>query len=321
MYTSKMKKKHLIKFNSVKLNLNKILIGLLIIAVFLIGILVNKIALLSQNSKQTQTVTQAQEKAKTEAQNLVRIENKVINKKGYNLKISWNNLGKQLITDGVIDEKKLAQSILGKDNLTNDDTKYLDGSNQTLTLNTQNSHFWLNVLWGLGLANKNKLLDSGDMQTSGNPADFASTGGYTLGQGDPMSYYSKYSYINLSPSQQAMVEEVAKNIYRPCCGNSAAFPDCNHGMAMLGLIELMVSQNFSKGDIYKAALAVNTYWFPQTYLSIAYHFEKLGKDYSKIPAQEILSNAYSSSQGNAKVQQETIGITWPNQGSGGSCGA
>lgn len=321
MYISRMKRKQLIKFNKRKINLNKVLVGLLIISIFLVGILVNKIILLSQNSKQAQTVTQAQEKAKTEAKNLARIENKVINKKGYNLKISWNNLGKQLITDGVIDDKKLAQSILGKDELTKDYAKYLDGSNQILTLNTQNSHFWLNVLWGLGLANKNKLLDSGEMQASGNPAEFASTGGYTLGQGDPMSYYSKYSYINLSPSQQAMVEEIAKNIYRPCCGNSAAFPDCNHGMAMLGLIELMVSQNFSKGEIYKAALAVNSYWFPQTYLSIAYHFEKLGKDYLKIPAQEILSSAYSSSEGNAKIQQETVGITWPSQGSGGSCGA
>jgi hypothetical protein len=300
--------------------INLVLIGLLLIAAFLIGMLVNKITLLSQSSKQAQVATQVQEKAKTEAQNLVKIENKVINKNGYSLKISWNSLGKQLVADGVIDKVKLAQSVLGKDQFTADLEKYLDGSNQTITLNAQNSHFWLNVLWGLGLANKNKLLDSGDMQSNGSPASFASTGGYTLGQGDPMSYYSKYSYLNLSTSQQAIVEEVAGNIYRPCCGNSAAFPDCNHGMAMLGLIELMASQNIVKADIYKAALALNTYWFPQTYLGIAYHFEKLGKDYSKIPAQEILSSTYSSSEGNAKIQQETLGVTWPNQNSGGGCG-
>ena len=316
-----MKKSQFIKFNNLRINSNIVLITLLIIAAFSIGMLVNKIALLSQNSKQAQVATQVQEKAKTEAQNLVKIENKVINPNGYNLKISWNNLGKQMIADGVIDEVKLSQSITGKDQLTQDYAKYLDGSNQTIYLNSQNSHFWLNVLWGLGLASKNKLLDSGDMQASGNPANFASIGGYTLGQGDAMIYYSKYSYINLTSSQQATVEEVAGNIYRPCCGNSAAFPDCNHGMAMLGLIELMASQNFSKDDIYKAALAFNEYWFPQTYFSIAYHFEKLGKDYSKIPAQEILSSTYSSSEGNAKVQQETVGVTWPNQNSGGGCGA
>jgi hypothetical protein len=92
-------------------------------------------------------------------------------------------------------------------------------------------------------------------------------------------------------------------------------------MAMLGLIELMVSQNAPEQDIYNAALAANEYWFPQTYFSIAYHFEKLGKDYSKIPAQEILSSVYSSAEGNKKVQQETLGVTWPNQASGGGCGA
>lgn len=315
-----MKKNQFIKSNNLRININMVLMALLIMAAFLIGMLVNKIALLSQNSKQSQVAAKVQEKAKTETQNLVRIENKVINKIGYNFKISWSSLGKQLVADGVIDKVKLAQSILGKDEFTKDYEKYLDGSNQTITLNAQNSHFWLNVLWGLGLANNNKLLDSGAMQTSGDPAGFASTGGYTLGQGDPMNYYSKYSYIKLSDSQQKVVEEVAGNIYRPCCGNSAAFPDCNHGMAMLGLIELMASQNISKDDIYKTALAFNTYWFPQTYLSIAYHFEKLGKDYSKILAQEILSSKYSSSEGNAKVQQETLGVTWPNQNSGGGCG-
>ena len=305
----------------IKLNTNFFLIVALLIAVFLMGMLVNKINFLSKSSQQTQALTQVQEKAKKDTQNLVNIENKVVNKNGYQLKVSWGSLGKQLIADGVIDKTKLAQSIIGKDQLTQDYEKYFNGSNQTITLNPQNSHFWLNVLWGLGLANKNALLDSGDMQTGGNPANFASTGGYTLGQGDPMSYYSQFSYIQLSDAQQKMVEKIAGGIYRPCCGNSAAFPDCNHGMAMLGLIELMVSQNASEQDIYNAALAVNEYWFPQTYFSIAYHFEKLGKDYSKIPAQEILSSVYSSAEGNKKVQQEALGVTWPSQSSGGGCGA
>jgi hypothetical protein len=293
----------------------------LLIAVFLMGMLVNKINFLSKSSEQAQALTQVQQKAKQQNEVLAKLESKVVNKYGYKLKLSWSNLGKQMIADGVIDGKKLAQSITGKDQLTPDYEKYFDGSSQTITLNPQNSHFWLNVLWGLGLANKNRLLDAGDMQAGGNPANFASTGGYTLGQGDAMSYYSKYSYIPLSDAQQKTVEKIASGIYRPCCGNSAAFPDCNHGMAMLGLIELMVSQNASEQDIYNAALAVNEYWFPQTYFDIAYHFEKLGKDYSKIPAQEILSSNYSSAEGNKKVQQEALGVTWPSQASGGGCGA
>src|ERR1035437_5368714 len=213
----------------IKLNTNFFLIVALLIAVFLMGMLVNKINFLSKSSQQTQALTQVQEKAKKDTQNLVNIENKVINKNGFKLKISWGNLGKQMIADGVIDETKLSQSITGKDQLTPDYAKYFDGGNQAITINSQNSHFWLNVLWGLGLANKNALLDSGDMQTGGAPGNFASTGGYTLGQGDAMTHYSKHSYIQLSDAQQKTVEKIASGIYRPCCGNSAAFPDCNNG--------------------------------------------------------------------------------------------
>jgi hypothetical protein len=310
-----------IKNIQIKLDKNFILMALLLIAVFLMGMLVNKINFLSKNSGQSQALTQVQDKAKKDTQNLVNIENKVISKNGFRLKLSWNTLGKQMVADGVIDLAKLSQSLTSKDQLTPDLAKYFDGSNQAITINSQNSHFWLNVLWGLGLANQNALLDSGDMQTGGTPGNFASTGGYTLGQGDAMTHYSKHSYIQLSDAQQKTVEKIASGIYRPCCGNSAAFPDCNHGMAMLGLIELMVSQNASEQDIYNAALAVNEYWFPQTYFSIAYHFEKLGKDYSKIPAQEILSSVYSSAEGNKKVQQETLGVTWPSQATGEGCGA
>ena len=57
-----------------------------------------------------------------------------------------------------------------------------------------------------------------------------------------MNHYSMHRFIVLTPEQQALVEKVSKGIYRPCCGNSVYFPDCNHGMAMLGLLELMASQ-------------------------------------------------------------------------------
>ena len=59
-------------------------------------------------------------------------------------------------------------------------------------------------------------------------------------------YLFKISIYNAFRKTTKIVEEIAGNIYRPCCGNSTAFPDCNHGMAMLGLIELMVSQKFLK---------------------------------------------------------------------------
>ena len=43
---------------------------------------------------------------------------------------------------------------------------------------------------------------------------------------------------------------------------------------MLGLLELMASQGLSEEEMYKYALIVNSYWFPDTYLAIAKYFEK-----------------------------------------------
>ncbi|MEK9178820.1 MAG: hypothetical protein AAB801_03505 [Patescibacteria group bacterium] len=200
--------------------------------------------------------------------------------------------------------------------------KYFTSDQKQIELTLENSRFWVDVLWGLGLANKNRILTEGDMMTEGDASNFASTGGWTLGKlENAMNYYSKYPYINLSEKQQQTVEEIAGNIYRPCCGNSTAFPDCNHGMAMLGLIELMVSQNKSPDEIYKTALAFNTYWFPQTYLDTAYYLKQNGRDYSKVPPEELLSENFSSAMGYQNTSEKVGGVEWPALGSGGSCGA
>ncbi|OGJ12805.1 hypothetical protein A2432_00040 [Candidatus Nomurabacteria bacterium RIFOXYC1_FULL_43_8] len=129
------------------------------------------------------------------------------------------------------------------------------------------------MLWALGLGNKNPILENGPMMTysgAGLPAEalakagnFASTGGWTLGKGNAMDHYSMHQFVTLTREQQDLVEKVAKNIYRPCCKNSTYFPDCNHGMAMLGLMEIMASQGASEPEMYKMSGEVNTLWFPK----------------------------------------------------------
>lgn len=306
-------------------NIDKLLILLIIVFVFVLGLLADQLFDLSKYLDASFLKNLPFQKEKTALNqnkiDIVKLQDKVLLKNGYRFNIVWGNLGRKLISDGVIDEKKLAQAIAGKDTLSEDLKKYLDSENKKIELTQENAHFWLDMLWGLGLANKNKLLDSGEMQTSGDPANFASTGGYTLGISGAMNYYSKFSYLSLSEKQQAIVEEIAGNIYRPCCGNPTSFPDCNHGMAMLGLIELMVSQNFSKEEIYKTALAFNTYWFPQTYLDIAYHFEKNARDYRSVSPKEILSKTFSSAMGYSVIRKEVGPVSWPVLQGGGSCGA
>lgn len=121
----------------------------------------------------------------------------------------------------------------------------------------------LNLLWALGLSNKNEILEKGEMVDPryGGPQNFASTGGWTLAKGSAMDHYSMHSYFDLTQEEQERVDSVSREIYRPCCSNSAHFPDCNHGMAVLGLLEFLASQGANESEMRSAALAANDYWF------------------------------------------------------------
>ena len=194
-------------------------------------------------------------------------------------------------------------------------------NNGKLLITKDNANVILNLLWALGLANKNEILDRGpitDKQYGGDPGKFASTGGWTLATGNPMDHYSRHSMILLTPEQQSLVERTSKGIYRPCCGNSTYFPDCNHGMAILGLLELMASQGVSEVDMYKAALAVNSYWFPDTYLTIARYLKSKGIAWNKAGAKEILGANFSSQSGYKQILDQVQPVTG---GKGSSCGA
>src|SRR3989304_6041912 len=121
------------------------------------------------------------------------------------------------------------------------------GSAEEIVITGENAHFLLNFFWAVGLANKNSILTEGPMvqNSDGQIERFASTGGWTLATKSVTGLYASMDLIPLTPEQQARVEEVASAVYRPCCNNPTIFPDCNHGMAMLGLLELLDSQDAS----------------------------------------------------------------------------
>ena len=248
------------------------------------------------------------------------VAEEIIPKNGVELPVKWGNFGKQLVESGAIDANKFETLYNQRGGLNNEDKNLLyEENNGNLKITSENSGYLLNLLWAFGLANKNEILENGPMTDSqyGGAGNFASTGGWTMSQGDTMNHYGKHQFINLTNEQQSLVERVSKNIYRPCCGNSTYFPDCNHGMAMLGLLELMASQGVSESDMYRVALIVNSYWFPDTYLTIAKYFQNRGIDWKNVDPKEILSSAYSSASGYQKVLSEVEPIQ--PQG-GGGCG-
>lgn len=248
-------------------------------------------------------------------------EESIIPSAGVELPIIWGDLGSQMIEKGVIDAAYFESLYTQRSGLDEEMKKLLYGSNNgKIKITFQNSGFLLNLLWGLGLSNKNSILEQGPMVDPkyGGAGNFASTGGWILAKGEAMNHYSKYNFINLTPEQQALVERVSQNIYRPCCGNSTYFPDCNHGMAMLGLLELMASQGVNEEEMYKIALKVNSYWFPDTYLTIAkYLKEKKGFSFNEADPKEILGRNYSSGQGYQAILRE---ITPLEEKGGGGCG-
>jgi len=245
------------------------------------------------------------------------------------LPVVWGDLGAKLASVGAIDSERFQAMYEERGAFTNEYRTLLLGTSAgKLKITEENAGYLLNLFWALGLASKNPILDSGEMQNKayGGAGNFASTGGWTLaanlatgsGQGSAMEHYSRHMFFALTPEQQKLVDKISSGIYRPCCNNSTHFPDCNHGMAMLGLLELMASQGVSEADMWKTALAVNSYWFPDTYLTIASYMRNKGVDWKDVNPQEILGVSYSSASGYQRIAAQVVQPS--TQGGGGGCG-
>jgi len=227
---------------------------------------------------------------------------------GVELPVVWGDLTEQLIATGIIDQTKLNPA------------KITATTGGRIMITKDNAKEVLNLLWALGLANNNRILTAGPMtdeQYGGDPSRFASTGGWTLAVGEGMDHYAKHELITLTPAQQLLVESVSRNVYRPCCDNPTHFPDCNHGLAMLGLLELGASQGLNEEELYQLALVANRFWFPDTYLTIAQYFGQLGQDWQSVEPRVILGADYSSGSGFAKIKEQVVRS---ERGLGTSCG-
>jgi hypothetical protein len=293
-------------------NPNLLPITILIAAVMVSGALIYSA---QQGGKQTDTQASANAKEFTDLEKEVLPKNVII-------PAEWGDLGAKLVKSGAIDEKKMEAIYESRGGFSDEYRKLLLGDkNGKIVITRENAGYWLNLLWAFGLANKNEILEKGEMSDpqNGGAGNFASTGGWNIAKGNPMEHYSKHTFIVLTKEQQTLVDKVSRNIYRPCCGNSVHFPDCNHGMAMLGLLELMASQNMSEQDMYKTALTVNSYWFPDTYITIAKYMKDKGTSWKDVSPKEMLGANYSSATGFQKISAQVVKPT--GQGAGGpGCG-
>jgi len=235
------------------------------------------------------------------------------------LPASWGNLGVQMITAGVIDRAKFEAIYAERGGMSGNEKQFLENNMKgNIVVTQENAGFILNLFWALGLGNKNVILEKGQMSNPqfGDAGRFASTGGWSLAKGDTMKHYSAHSFITLTKEQQVLVERVSGNIYRPCCDNPAIFPDCNHGMAMLGLLELLASQGASEEQMYKDALEMNRFWFAGQYATIDRYLASKGRALNEENPKDILGKEYSSASGFGRITNELKGGVQE----GASCG-
>jgi hypothetical protein len=257
---------------------------------------------------------------------LVALREQVAPHGGYRLGVHYGTLGPRLLEAGVLDYGAVAGMYerAGMP-LTEDQVEILQrGSDAEIVITPENAHFLLNLFWAVGLANRNSILTDGDMVLYGDGEieRFASTGGWTLGSKPVSDIFASLDLIQLTAEQQERVEEVAAAVYRPCCDNPTSFPDCNHGMAMLGLLELMAAQNAGTDAMFEAARYVNAYWFPQQALEVAVYLSATADlNFTRVDPRMLTGAALSSGSGFAAVH-ESLGISGlmpQDAGGSGNC--
>ncbi len=246
---------------------------------------------------------------------------------GYEIPAVFGEIGPKMISAGAIDLLKFTGLYKQQNKpLTDEQTSFLTkGSQENVTINPSNAYFLLNFFWALGLTNQDAILTEGPMMSQGKDkvGGFASTGGWTIGSKSPTELYASTKILELNDDQQAKLLEVASAVYRPCCDNPTHFPDCNHGMAMLGLLELMASQNASTDEMFKAAKYVTAFWYPQQMLEIATAFKATQKvDFDQADPRTVVSGQYASISGFQAVHQWLAqnGLLEQAPSTGGSCG-
>jgi hypothetical protein len=197
-----------------------------------------------------------------------------------------------------------------------------------IELSSTSVPYLLNLLWPLGIANRTSFNGRNPIPEKTLPR-LASTGGWNLGiKKNGANYYNRVDAVPLTAEQDAMIERMAATIYRPCCNNSALFPDCNHGAAMLGFLQLAAARGLPEERIWELAKALNGFWYPRQYVAMALLFDlRDDLDWEEVSPQMALGKRFSSISGwRTNVDAQLSSVIQPDavqpragRGGGGGC--
>ena len=251
---------------------------------------------------------------------------RVLPEKGFQSKIALKDSILRLVERGVIDRGKFFDLYGTSGPHPSEFTNVLsEPSNHEILLTTYNATYYVNLLWPVGLATH--MAANAESPLNGDSLySFASTGGWTLGhEENGGAYFDKFQIVDLTDEQAARVVAIARSTYRPCCNNSTFFQDCNHGSALLGVLQLGASQGLNDEELYREALAFNSFWFPDYYVRTALLFNVVEKtEWADVDPRVVLGFDYSAGgpwQENVAFRlQEYPDLIPPEPGGGAGCG-
>lgn len=219
--------------------------------------------------------------------------------KGFQTSMRFGDTIQTLIEAGALDPGKFRAVYQSKGTLPGWIEQALTGrSNEPIVMSSETAPYLLNLLWPIGLATKGSFNDKSPINNVRLPS-YASTAAWTLGrEANGAAYFNRISTIEMTSEQEQMVVDVAQSTFRPCCDNSTFLQDCNHGSALLGLIELAAAQGASKADVYRFALMANSFWFPLEYRKTALYLAIYeGRPWKEASPRDILAPRLSTASG------------------------
>jgi hypothetical protein len=225
---------------------------------------------------------------------------------GYPTGVRFSDAVQRLIEAGALDPDKFRAVYASRSGVPPWVEQTLSGpSEEPIVLSFQTASYLLNLLWPLGLSARAAFNRRSPINGPQLPS-YASTAAWTLGAADNGAvYFNSVDVFDWTPAQEQLVLEIAERTFRPCCDNSTFFQDCNHGSALLGLMQLAATQGASEEEIYAMALAANSYWFPQNYIKTAIYLQLYEQHaWRDVPPRDILGPRYSTAsgwQGNVNV--------------------
>ena len=249
---------------------------------------------------------------------------KVLPEQGFQSKVQLGNSVVKLVENGVIDQAKFEAVYQGRGGFPSELKDVLTKpSPAPILLTRANAQYYVNLLWPLGLSNYMESNKSSPVNGK-SLFNFASTGGWGLGKEENGgAYFNKFNIVELTPEQEALVTKIAQNTYRPCCDNSTFFQDCNHGSALLGLLQLGATQGLTEDELYREALAFNSFWFPDNYIQTALYFKAVKNiDWEQVDARVVMDKDFSTGSGwyeNVNKEIKLLDLM-PKERSGASCG-